>query len=433
MALLKQWHGMAYSETANKGDLQRLWTTYFQKEKDIYAELLKNPDEVVEGTVKELADRFGVDLMTMTGFLDGINESLKEANPIEEMEEDTRVNLGFDKELLYKNMVAAGADWLYGLEAWMEILDEETRKRLYREQKSSTTVVKGEKIYPNDPSPCGSGKKYKKCHSSFDERLERLWEEGWNVLPRTLYKTPADIEGIKRSAAINVGVLDYVGEHITAGMTTNQIDQMIYDYTVEHGGTPADLNYEGYPKSVCTSINDVVCHGIPCDTDVLHEGDIINVDCSTILDGYFSDSSRMFCIGKVSAERQRLVDVTRASVEAGLAAVKPWLPLSVMAEAVQKTVEDAGFSVVREYGGHGIGKEFHEDPFVGFTTEAPDVDTIMVPGMVFTIEPMVNAGAPDIKISKGDGWCVRTKDGSDSAQCEVQLVVTEDGHELLSW
>ena len=124
--------------------------------------------------------------------------------------------------------------------------------------------------------------KYKKCHSAFDERLERLWEEGWEVLPRTLYKTPADIEGIKRSAAINVGVLDYVGEHIAAGMTTNQIDQMIYDYTVEHGGTPADLNYEGYPKSVCTSINDVVCHGIPCDTDVLHEGDIINVDCSTI-------------------------------------------------------------------------------------------------------------------------------------------------------
>ena len=150
----------------------------------------------------------------------------------------------------------------------------------------------------NDACWCGSGKKYKKCHSTFDERLERLWEEGWEVLPRTLYKTPADIEGIKRSAAINVGVLDYVGEHIAAGMTTNQIDQMIYDYTVEHGGTPADLNYEGYPKSVCTSINDVVCHGIPCDADVLHEGDIINVDCSTILDGYFSDSSRMFCIGE---------------------------------------------------------------------------------------------------------------------------------------
>ncbi len=173
----------------------------------------------------------------------------------------------------------------------------------------------------NDACWCGSGKKYKKCHSAFDERLERLWEEGWEVLPRTLYKTPADIEGIKRSAAINVGVLDYVGEHIAAGMTTNQIDQMIYDYTVEHGGTPADLNYEGYPKSVCTSINDVVCHGIPCDTDVLHEGDIINVDCSTILDGYFSDSSRMFCIGEVSPEAADLVRVTKEAVQVGLDAI----------------------------------------------------------------------------------------------------------------
>ena len=149
--------------------------------------------------------------------------------------------------------------------------------------------------------------------------------------------------------------------------------------------------------------------------DARPRGQTPSAPCATCLDG-----------------RQRLVDVTRASVEAGLTAVKPWLPLSVMAEAVQKTVEDAGFSVVREYGGHGIGKEFHEDPFVGFTTEAPDVDTIMAPGMVFTIEPMVNAGAPDIKISKGDGWCVRTKDGSDSAQCEVQLVVTEDGCDVLT-
>lgn len=163
MALLKQWKEMAYSETANKGDLKRLWQEYFQKEKEIYAELLKTPDEVAEGTVKELADRFGVDLMTMTGFLDGINDSLKEANPIEEMEEDTKVNLGFEKELLYKNMVAAGADWLYNLEEWNDIFDEEKRKALYREQKISTTVVKGDKIYPNDPCPCGSGKKYKKC------------------------------------------------------------------------------------------------------------------------------------------------------------------------------------------------------------------------------------------------------------------------------
>ena len=163
MALLKTWRDMAYSETANKGDLQRLWGAYFQKEKEIYAELLKNPDEEIRGTVKELAEKYNVDMMTMTGFLDGINDSLKEANPIEEMEEDTQVNLVFDKELLYKNMVAAGADWLYELPEWEAIFDENKRKELYREQKFSTTIVKPEKVYPNDPCPCGSGKKYKKC------------------------------------------------------------------------------------------------------------------------------------------------------------------------------------------------------------------------------------------------------------------------------
>ena len=163
MALLEQWRSMAYSETANKGDLQRLWAAYFEKEKEIYAQLLKNPDEVVKGTVKELAEKYDVDIMTMTGFLDGIDESLVESNPIEEMEEDTEVNLGFDKALLYKNMVAAGADWLYELEEWNDIFDEETRKALYKEKKSSTTIVKDKKVYPNDPCPCGSGKKYKKC------------------------------------------------------------------------------------------------------------------------------------------------------------------------------------------------------------------------------------------------------------------------------
>ena len=160
MALLKKWRDKAYSETANKGDLQRLWADYFQKEKDIYAELLKNSDEEVKGTVKELAEKYNIDIMTMTGFLDGINDSLKTPNPIEEMEEDTQVSLLFDKELLYKNMVAAGADWLYELPEWEEIFDEEKRKELYREQKLSTTIRKPAKVYP---CPCGSGKKYKKC------------------------------------------------------------------------------------------------------------------------------------------------------------------------------------------------------------------------------------------------------------------------------
>ncbi len=284
----------------------------------------------------------------------------------------------------------------------------------------------------NDTCWCGSGKKYKKCHAPIDERLDRLYEEGCEVLPRALLKTPEDIEGIKRSAAINVGVLDYVAEHIRPGVTTSQIDQWIYDYTVEHGGIPADLDYEGYPKSVCTSINDVVCHGIPCEEDVLKEGDIVNVDCSTILDGYFSDSSRMFCIGEVSPERKRLVEVTHEAVRRGVAAVKPWGTLGDVAHAVQTCVEEAGFNVVREYGGHGIGLEFHEDPFVGFVGE-PGEGVVLAPGMCFTIEPMVNAGGPAIDGDDPNGWTVRTADGSDSAQWEVQLVVTETGCELLSW
>ena len=163
MSLLEQWREEAYNENLDQQKLQALWAKYFQDEKEIYAQLLQNPDEVVKGTVKELAEKYDVTILTMTGFLDGINDSLKEQNPIEEMEEDTIVNLGFDKELLYKNMVAAEADWLYNLEEWKSIFDDETRKRLYKEQKSSTTVIKGAKVYPNDPCPCGSGKKYKKC------------------------------------------------------------------------------------------------------------------------------------------------------------------------------------------------------------------------------------------------------------------------------
>lgn len=161
--LLEQWRGTAYSETANKGDLQRLWADYFEKEKNIYISLLSEPDTEVKGSVKKLAEKYGVSLMIMVGFLDGINDSLVEANPIEEMDEDTVVSLKFDKELLYKNMVAAGADWLYSLEQWNDIFTPERQKELYKEQKRSTTIVNEAKVYPNDPCPCGSGKKYKKC------------------------------------------------------------------------------------------------------------------------------------------------------------------------------------------------------------------------------------------------------------------------------
>ena len=163
MALLETWRNLAYGDGLDDKKKEELWAGYFQIEKGIYEQILSNPTEVITGTVKDLAEKYNTEILIMTGFLDGIDDSLAESNPIEEMEEDTQVSLGFDKALLYKNMVAAGADWLYELEEWNDIFDEETRKALYKEQKSSTTIVKDKKVYPNDPCPCGSGKKYKKC------------------------------------------------------------------------------------------------------------------------------------------------------------------------------------------------------------------------------------------------------------------------------
>ena len=284
----------------------------------------------------------------------------------------------------------------------------------------------------NDACWCGSGKKYKKCHLANDERMEDLAHQGFEVLPRTLLKTAAHLEGIRYSAEVNVGALDYVAEHIQVGTTTEEIDRWVHDYCIGHDAVPADLNYEGFPKSVCTSINEVVCHGIPSEDEVLKSGDIVNVDMSTIRNGFYSDSSRMFCIGEVDPEWKRLVDVTRESVQAGLAAVKPWGFLGDVSAAVNKVATDAGFTVVREFGGHGIGLEFHEDPWVGFNEEA-GTGPVLVPGLCFTIEPMVNMGAQEIDMSDPNGWTVRTADGKPTAQWEVQLVVTDDGYELLSW
>ena len=237
---------------------------------------------------------------------------------------------------------------------------------------------------------------------------------------------------MRESSKINIAVLDYVAEHICAGMTTEEIDQMVYQKTTAMGGIPAPLNYEGFPKSVCTSINEQVCHGIPSEEDILKEGDIVNVDCSTILNGYFSDSSRMFCIGEVSAEKKRLVDVTKECIQKGLEQVKPWGFLGDMGQAVHDHAYANGYTVVREIGGHGIGLEFHEEPWVGYNSKA-GTEMLMVPGMVFTIEPMVNMGQADIFVDEENDWTVYTADGQPSAQWEVMVLVTEDGYEILSY
>lgn len=289
-----------------------------------------------------------------------------------------------------------------------------------------------EKLGRNDLCWCGSGLKYKKCHSSFDDKIEEFHLKGAVVPDRGILKTKEQIEGIKASAKINMEILDYVGEHIKAGVTTEEIDQWVYDITIKNGAIPAPLDYEGFPKSVCTSINNVVCHGIPSPDEVLKDGDIVNVDVSTILNGYFSDSSRMYCIGEVSPEKKRLVEVARESIKVGLEQVKPWGFLGDMGQAINDFVRENGYTVVREIGGHGIGLEFHEEPWVSYVSKK-GTQMLMVPGMVFTIEPMINMGAQEIFIDEDDGWTVYTDDGSPSAQWEVQLLVTEDGYELLCW
>ena len=287
------------------------------------------------------------------------------------------------------------------------------------------------KIGRNDPCWCGSGKKYKTCHMAFDEKMKSFARQGLEIPSHSLLKTPKDVEGIKESAKINMACLDNVAAAIHAGMSTEDIDKIVYDTTIRMGGTPACLNYEGFPKSVCTSVNDEVCHGIPSEDIILRDGDIINVDCSTILDGYFSDSSRMFLIGDVSPEKRRLVEVTKECVEIGIKHVIPWTPMGDMGHAVHQHALDNGYTVVREIGGHGCGKEFHEDPFVSYVSNPGD-GMLMVPGMCFTIEPMVNMGGDDIYEDSGNGWTIYTEDGKPSAQWEVQVLVTETGCEILA-
>lgn len=288
------------------------------------------------------------------------------------------------------------------------------------------------KIDRNAPCWCGSGKKYKACHMRFDEKIRSYELQGHIVPDRSIIKTPQVIEGIKKSAQINMACLDAVAEVIREGMSTEEIDRIVYDTTVKMGGIPAPLHYEGFPKSVCTSINEEVCHGIPDEKRILKSGDIINVDCSTILHGYFSDSSRMFCIGDVSEEKRRLVQVTKECVEIGIEEVVPWHFLGDMADKVHRHARENGYTIVREIGGHGCGLEFHEDPFVSYVTP-PGTEMLMVPGMVFTIEPMVNMGAHDIYEDADNGWTIYTQDGKPSAQWEVQVLVTETGHEVLCW
>lgn len=284
----------------------------------------------------------------------------------------------------------------------------------------------------NDECWCGSGKKYKKCHIDFDEKIEEFEVQGFEVPDHTIIKTKSQIEKIKESAVINIAVLDYVSDNIKAGISTEEINSWVNDITYKMGGVPAPLNYEGFPKSVCTSINNEVCHGIPSKDIILKDGDIVNVDVSTNLNGYYSDSSRMFCIGNVSEENKALVKAANDCVYEGLKQVKPWGFLGDMGQAVNDFIKSKGYSVVRGVGGHGIGLEFHEDPWVSYVSKK-GTEMLMVPGMIFTIEPMINMGDADIYVDEENGWTIYTRDGKPSAQWEIQVLVTDDGYEIISY
>lgn len=268
--------------------------------------------------------------------------------------------------------------------------------------------------------------------TEMDKKILYFQNKGCLVPTRKLIKTPEQIEGIRRSGEVNTGVLDLVAREIRAGMSTLEIDEMVYDYTVSHGAIPAPLNYEGFPKSVCTSVNEVVCHGIPNEFEILEEGDIVNVDVSTILDGYYSDASRMFVIGQTTPEKQRLVDVAKECLEIGMNAARPYGFVGDIGNAIEKHAKKNGFSVVRDLCGHGVGLEFHEEPDVEHFGRK-GTGMLLVPGMVFTIEPMINMGDWRVFVDEEDGWTVVTEDELPSAQWEHTFVMTDDGLEILTY
>lgn len=287
------------------------------------------------------------------------------------------------------------------------------------------------KLGRNDLCWCNSKKKYKNCHMELDQEIESYAQAGAMVPDHDMIKSAEDIEGMRKAGKANTMVLDYVEQFIKPGISTEEINQIVDDYTRQIGGIPACLGYEGYPKSVCTSINEVVCHGIPDPNRILKEGDIINIDCTTIVDGYYGDASRMYCIGEVSEEHKKLVRVAKECLELGLAEVKPFGFLGDVGYVVNQHAKKNGYSIVREIGGHGIGKGFHEDPWVSHIGQR-NTDYLLVPGMIFTIEPMVNLGKPDVVEDAHDGWTIYTEDNKASAQWEYTILVTETGTEILS-
>jgi methionyl aminopeptidase len=291
------------------------------------------------------------------------------------------------------------------------------------------SMTRNKKIGRNDPCPCGSGLKYKQCCMNKNTAPNESLAEQYLRKYKIRLKSPKDIAGIRACGKLVMATFEEVKNILVPGTTTDEINTLVHEFTVKHGGIPAPLNYNGFPKSVCTSVNDVVCHGIPSDY-VLKDGDIVDVDITTILNGYYADCNQTFCIGTPSDEALNLVNITRESLKRGKAMAKPGNHIGDIGWAIQHYAESQGCSVVRELVGHGVGLAFHEAPEVPhFGKRGYGVK--IVPGMVFTIEPMINQGARHVR-TLDDHWTVVTKDGSLSAQFEQTFVITEDGCESLT-
>jgi len=285
------------------------------------------------------------------------------------------------------------------------------------------------KLSRNDACWCGSGRKYKKCHLEMDLRLEELEKKGYIIPPRSIIKTEEQIAGIRRACQLSREILDGLEDVISPGITTETINTWVHEYTIAHGAYPAPLHYNSYPKSVCTSINEVICHGIP-EERVLVDGDVLNVDVTCILNGYYGDASRMYLIGDPSSQARELVRVARECMYLGIEQVRPFNRVGDIGYTIEQHARKHGYSVVQDFGGHGVGVEFHEEPFVQHYGEK-ESGMVLIPNMVFTIEPMINVGTYKCRVLE-DNWTAVTADGSLSAQWEHTVRVTEDGVEILS-
>lgn len=284
------------------------------------------------------------------------------------------------------------------------------------------------KISRNAPCPCGSGKKYKHCclnkpASTPPDDLQYAKRQ------RIRIKTPEQIQGIRKAGRLVIETLDLVAGHIRPGTATEELNTLVHDFTIRNGAVPAPLNYRGFPKSVCVSINEVICHGIPGDR-VLVDGDIVNVDVTSILEGYYADASRTYFVGTPGADARKIVEVTRQCLAIGMETVKAGSTVGDIGYVIQSHAERQGCSVVREFVGHGVGLDFHESPQIPHYGR-PGTGVRLMPGMVFTIEPMINLGKKELVVLD-DGWTAVTKDGSLSAQFEQTLLVTETGYESLT-